>query len=169
MDRAKVSRPADSVKVGRSAPKWIRTTGLILRRDALYPAELWAQFGKRISRVLSPKHHPMMVPVKADHLSRTSIARRLQQPTRDFRRYAYMARAAPRPLFGLAPSGVYRAAAVASGRGGLLHHRFTLACAPPENWRAIGGLFSVALSIALRRPAVSRHSALWSSDFPRVV
>jgi len=111
----------------------------------------------------------MMVPVKADHLSRTSIARRLQQPTRDFRRYAYMARAAPRPLFGLAPSGVYRAAAVASGRGGLLHHRFTLACAPPENWRAIGGLFSVALSIALRRPAVSRHSALWSSDFPRVV
>ena len=27
-----------------------------------------------------------MVPVKADHLSRTSIARRLQQPTRDFRR-----------------------------------------------------------------------------------
>ncbi len=82
---------------------------------------------------------------------------------------AYMARAAPRPLFGLAPSGVYPAAAVASTRGGLLHHRFTLACAPPENWRAIGGLFSVALSVALRRPAVSRHSALRSSDFPRVV
>ena len=43
--------------------------------------------GKRISRVLSPKHHRRMVPVKADHLSRTSIARRLQQPTRDFRRF----------------------------------------------------------------------------------
>src|SRR5215217_5682525 len=32
---------------------------------------------------------------------------------------------------------------------------------------AIGGLFSVALSVASRRPAVSRHPALWSSDFPR--
>jgi hypothetical protein len=32
---------------------------------------------------------------------------------------------------------------------------------------AIGGLFSAALSIASRRPAVSRHPALWSSDFPR--
>jgi hypothetical protein len=36
---------------------------------------------------------------------------------------------------------------------------------PPAG--AIGGLFSVALSVALRRPAVSRHPALWSSDFPR--
>ncbi len=33
--------------------------------------------------------------------------------------------------------------------------------------RAIGGLLSVALSVASRRPAVSRHPALWSSDFPR--
>lgn len=27
-------------------------------------------------------------------------------------------------------------------------------------------MFSVALSIASRRPAVSRHPALWSPDFP---
>jgi hypothetical protein len=78
---------------------------------------------------------------------------------------ALVARAAPRPLLGLAPSGVCRAVAVTSRRGGLLHHRFTLACAPCG---VIGGLFSVALSVALPRPAVSRHSALWSSDFPRV-
>jgi len=32
--------------------------------------------------------------------------------------------------------------------------------------RIIGGLLSVALSIASRRPAVSRHPALWSPDFP---
>src|SRR6185295_13401645 len=32
--------------------------------------------------------------------------------------------------------------------------------------KAIGGLFSVALSIASRRPAVSRHPALRSPDFP---
>ena len=44
-------------------------------------------------------------------------------------------------------------------------YRFTLACAPETG--AIGGLFSVALSVASRRPAVSRHPALWSSDFPR--
>src|SRR5688572_2634864 len=30
-----------------NAPEWIRTTGLILRRDALYPAELRARIGKR--------------------------------------------------------------------------------------------------------------------------
>ena len=30
-----------------------------------------------------------------------------------------------------------------------------------------GGLFSVALSVALRRPGVTWQSALWSSDFPR--
>ena len=29
-----------------------------------------------------------------------------------------------------------------------------------------GGLLSVALSVASRRPAVSRHPALWSPDFP---
>jgi hypothetical protein len=32
---------------------------------------------------------------------------------------------------------------------------------------AIGGLLSVALSVAFRRPGVTRHPALWSSDFPR--
>jgi hypothetical protein len=33
--------------------------------------------------------------------------------------------------------------------------------------RAIGGLLSAALSVASRRPGVTRHPALWSSDFPR--
>ena len=50
-------------------------------------------------------------------------------------------------------------------RGALLPHRFTLACAPETG--AIGGLLSVALSVASPRPAVSRHPALRSSDFPR--
>jgi hypothetical protein len=30
-----------------------------------------------------------------------------------------------------------------------------------------GGLFSVALSVALRRPGVTWQPTLWSSDFPR--
>ncbi len=37
-----------------SAPDRIRTCDLVLRRHALYPTELRAQYGKRISRVLSP-------------------------------------------------------------------------------------------------------------------
>ena len=58
-------------------------------------------------------------------------------------------------LFGLAPDGVYRAAERYRQRGELLPRRFTLTCAPFD---AIGGLFSVALSVALvlRRIAPSR-------------
>jgi len=70
-------------------------------------------------------------------------------------------RAGPRRLFGLAPTGGCRAAVCCQPRGGLLPHRFTLTCL------AAGGLFSVALSVASRRPGVTWQSALWSSDFPR--
>jgi hypothetical protein len=51
--------------------------------------------------------------------------------------------------------------ACCQARGGLLPHRFTLT--PGIG----GGLFSVALSVALRRPGVTWQSTLWSSDFPR--
>lgn len=36
----------------------------------------------------------------------------------------------------------------------------------PDPLRAIGGVFSVPLSVASRRPAVSRHPALRGPDFP---
>ena len=48
-------------------------------------------------------------------------------------------------------------------RGGLLPHLFTLT--PQANSR--GGLFSVALSVASRRPGVTWQPTLWSSDFPQ--
>ena len=64
----------------------------------------------------------------------------------------------------LAPGGVYRAAAVTCGAGGLLHHRFTLTPAPS---RRRGGLFSVALSRGSPRVGVTDHPALWSPDLPR--
>lgn len=67
-------------------------------------------------------------------------------------------------LFGLAPNGVCQAGSVARTAGELLPHPFTLACAPPS--RAIGGLLSVALSVGSLLPGVTRHSALWSPDFP---
>ena len=38
---------------------------------------------------------------------------------------------------------------------------------PPPLSGTAGGLLSVALSVAFRRPGVTWQSALWSSDFPR--
>jgi len=48
--------------------------------------------------------------------------------------------------------------------GALLPHLFTLTCFAQRQSSAV--LLSVPLSVALPRPAVSRHSALWSPDFP---
>ena len=73
-------------------------------------------------------------------------------------------------LLDLAPDGVCRAAPVARGAGALLPHRFTLTCARPRHRsasRAIGGLFSVALSCGSPRLAASQHPALWSPDLPQ--
>ncbi len=71
-------------------------------------------------------------------------------------------RAAPPPLFGLAPHGVCPAGPIARTRGALLPHHFTLTLS--------GGIFSVALSVDAasprRPPAVSRHVALRRPDFP---
>jgi len=97
------------------------------------------------------------------HLSGTAVARGLKRPI--------LAGAAgpgkPSPQFGLAPGGVCRATSVSRGAGGLLPHRFTLASMTLPPWgRRIGGLFSVALSVALRRPGVTWHPALRCPDFP---
>jgi hypothetical protein len=56
-------------------------------------------------------------------------------------------RAAPPPLFGLAPHGVYPAGSDYSGRGALLPHLFTLTYGAISRARTIGGIFSVALSV----------------------
>ena len=74
---------------------------------------------------------------------------------------------AGRPL-GLAPGGVYPAASVARGAGGLLHHRFTLTRTPAiagwGRWRSV----SVALSRESPRVGVTHHRALRSPDLPRL-
>lgn len=56
-----------------------------------------------------------------NHPSPETVAGFLQRPTRMLGRAALK-----RTLYGLAPSGVYLAAPVTRGTGGLLHHRFTL-------------------------------------------
>ena len=84
-------------------------------------------------------------------------------------------RAAPPPLFGLAPHGVYPAGANCFGRGALLPHLFTLTSsagfwrlATPRlrDWRYI--LCGTFRETRFERvpPAVSRHAALWRPDFP---
>ena len=109
---------------------------------------------------------------RGSHLSWRHVAMPLQRPTRaQIATPAALQMDAGRvrstPLHGLAPGGVYRA--------GLLPNRWCALTAPfhpylPCRLRGRkGGLLSVALSVAFRRPAVSRHPALWSSDFPPIL
>ena len=81
-----------------------------------------------ISRVLFPPGHE---PVEgSDHLSRTTVTRRLQQPTRGLRTSSPQrgrgSPPTPRPLLGLAPGGVCLAGPVARAAGEPLPHLFTL-------------------------------------------
>ena len=128
------------------------------------------------SRVCESAYKPD--PVEDDHLSGAAVTERP--------RATYPERIGRAALFllGLAPDGVYLAVTVTRHAGGLLPHRFTLACltnrlrfaaegkpsanVPPKRaTRAIGGLLSVALSIGLPRLGVTQRHALWSPDFPR--
>lgn len=92
------------------------------------------------------------------HSSRPIVAKRLKQPTRmlgEQRRCI---------LFGLAADGVWPATDCYQPHGALLPHHFTLTCAVLP--RPLAVMLSVPLSVASRRPAVSRHPALCSPDFP---
>jgi len=82
-----------------------------------------------------------------------------------------MGRAAPRPLFGLAPGGVYHATSVS--RSPVRSYRTLSPLPVPSPLRAAGhrrsalcGTFRRLCAEALGLPGVTRHPALWSSDFP---
>ncbi len=101
------------------------------------------------------------------HSSRRVVTNTLQQPTRGSMPCDILSRrAVSHRLFGLAPTGVYRATPVAGRAVGSYP---TLSPLPPS--RENGGLLSVALSVARSsrrmRPGVTWRSALWSPDFPR--
>jgi hypothetical protein len=105
--------------------------------------------------------HPL---ARADgHPSRTAVAGSLKRSTRELGRAALdrSRRSSTLLPLDLAPGGVYRAAQVTLGAGGLLHHRFTLT--PVTG----GGLLSVALSRGSPRVGVTDHPALRSPDLPR--
>jgi hypothetical protein len=92
---------------------------------------------RSVSRVLSNG-----LPRPDGHFSRDAVAHVLQQSTRGLCRAS--GRAAPRRLFDLAPTGVYRAAPVAGSAVG----SYPTGSPLPDPLRAIGGVFSVALSVA---------------------
>src|SRR6185437_5670040 len=96
------------------------------------------------------------------HSSRSAVAYALQQPTRS----VLIEVGASHCLFGLAPAGVYRAAPVA--RRAVSSY---LAFSPLPGPKTVGGVFSVALSVAAgrnrRRPGITWQRAQWSPDFPR--
>ena len=80
-------------------------------------------------------------------------------------------RAAPSPLFGLAPHGVFTAIRITPNA---VRSYRTFSPLPltlvSRLTKSNGGIFSVALSVALafprEPPAVNRHAALWRPDFP---
>src|SRR5207248_1017823 len=91
-----------------------------------------------------------------DHSSRLPVSRKLQQPTRKLRRAAMF------PYLALLRVGFtkpirYRTA------GALLPHLFTLT---GERGRSPAVYFLWHFP-SLTSPRVTRHTALWSSDFPR--
>ena len=121
------------------------------------PRPSWGEqmWSEPVSRILSRLHG-------GDHSSATRVAAVVEQPTRKLSTETGDSTAS---LFGLAPQGVCHAAPARAGRGALLPHRFTLASSRPCG-RAIGGLFSVALSVASPRLDVIQPAARGSSDFP---
>jgi hypothetical protein len=103
------------------------------------------------------------------HPSGTAVAGSLVRSTREHRAgrpqaLAQALRPKPQGPSDLAPGGVYLAARITPGAGGLLHHRFTLTL----GW-AKGGLLSVALSRGSPRVGVTDHPALRSPDLPHRV
>ena len=65
------------------------------------------------------------------------------------------------PIWPCSEWGFTIAITVASKRGALLPHHFTLTTEKFDS-----GILSVALSVNFRLPGIAWHSALWSPDFP---
>jgi hypothetical protein len=110
--------------------------------------------GRAVSRVLFRSGE------RDGHLSGTAVAGRLEQPTRG----------SPLPV--LVGVGHTSPPIWPCSDWGLPCHRplpaVRWALTPPFHpYHLRGGLFSVALSVAFRRPGVTWQSTRWSSDFPR--
>ncbi len=112
--------------------------------------------------VRANKPSSVIAEAMGNHFSGIRITANLVQPTRDSG-----GASSSSSLLGLAPDGVYQATDVTASP---VRSYRTLSPLPVSGGskaiRTIGGLLSVALSIGSRRPGVTRHPALRSSDFP---
>jgi len=104
------------------------------------------------------------------HSSGTGVATGLQQPTREL---APDPKARRRDRWPVSRPPIWSCSAWGfpclrrrRRSGALLPHHFTLTVHPSLAGLPAGGIFSVALSVASPRLAVSEHAACWSSDFP---
>jgi len=131
----------------------------------------WGQLrGEPISRILfTPNRNPGV----DDHSSAIHVTVHLMLPTRPLLIKAHLAggfpvaRDQPRAgvLFGIAPGGACHAAAVASGAVGFYPTVSPLPAYPQRRTYGLttGGFISVALSVGLPRPGVTRHRCLVES------
>ena len=127
--------------------------------SAFCPLHSASREAESVKRICKPNS---VLPERSeDHSSATRVTAVVEQPTRKLMTETGGSIAS---LFGLAPQGVCHAVAARAGRGALLPHRFTLATGTLRY--RFGGLFSVALSVASPRLAVSQPAARRSSDFP---
>jgi len=116
-------------------------------------------------RADAPPRHRTVIPLGVQSPKRSSSLPAARCPKTPWSR-----RAVSRRLFGLAPTGVFRAVTVTGNAVGSYPTFSPLPpCLPRGTHR--GGLFSVALSVTCRsrrmRPGVTWQSTLWSPDFPR--
>ena len=152
-DRQRQNRQSTSLSPGkRTYPGLIRRTVPRLNQFSG-----WDGARRRVSRVLSRPLVRYQGAVMAIHLGRP-LPNASMRPTRAAaRRLARHHRIAPRCLpllLGLAPGGVFPAAAVA---GGAVRSYRTVSPLPRQYTTRRGGLFSVALSLGLPPPDVIRH------------
>jgi hypothetical protein len=147
------------LEIAGGGEKGRRAAERVSPRSPVYP-------GRHVSRVLFPGAEARGMVICLGRLSPTAssslpAASRISRP-------GGAVWVTPRRLFGLAPTGGYRATAVTSDAVGSYPTVSPLPF-PRARARVPGGLFSVALSVASRRPGVTWQSTRWSSDFPRAL
>ena len=105
-----------------------------------------------------PDYKPVSVPLRAAviHLGRPLLGGSSNLPG------SSSERAAPPPLFGLAPRGVYPAGGITPAAV----RSYRTISPLPDTWRRRRYIFCGTFRIRFRTPAVSRHAALWRPDFP---
>ena len=166
---SQVAQPAKRQPKGFQAPERKRVFRTkAWREKSLNRGEKWRKRKKRVAKWGSPPISRVLSSGPVRKPARRAIIPLVDAlPRRSSSLPGDSASSLNVPLFGLAPDGVYRAVTVTSAAVG----SYPTVSPLPDLRRAIGGLLSVALSVAftrrLWRPAVSRHPALRGPDFPR--